>query len=63
MTNQEIKKAIQMTINTLNTIDVKGRENLNHLLGSILTLENLNNHLEEPEITFEEVKDADNQTE
>lgn len=62
MTNQEIKKAIQMTINTLNTIDVKGRENLNHLLGSILTLENINNRLDEPEITFEEVKDADDQT-
>jgi hypothetical protein len=32
---------IHAVINTLNQIDVKGKENLNYLLGSISVLENI----------------------
>lgn len=35
----EIKNNVQMAINTLNTVEVRGRENMNHLLGSIMVLE------------------------
>ena len=30
---------INKVINTLNTVEVKGRDNMNHLLGSIMVLE------------------------
>lgn len=37
----ENKTTLKMVINTLNTIDVRGRGNMNHLLGCIMTLERM----------------------
>lgn len=52
-----IQATIQAVINTLGKIEVKGRENLDYLLGAILTLEQIQKALtapkEEPEITIE----------
>lgn len=39
MSSAEIKDSIVKAINTLNIVEVKGRENLNHLLGAIVVLE------------------------
>lgn len=54
---QDNKKALRTVVNTLNTVEVKGRENMNHLLGAIMVLENLmaQPDEEEPEISIEEV--------
>lgn len=54
---QDNKKALRTVINTLNTVEVKGRENMNHLLGAIMVLENLmaQPDEEEPEISIEEL--------
>lgn len=54
---QDNKKALRTVVNTLNTIEVKGRDNMNHLLGAIMVLENLmaQPDEEEPEISIEEV--------
>lgn len=53
---QENKNALRTVINTLNTVEVKGRENMNHLLGAIMVLEQLVAQKdEEPEIRIEEV--------
>lgn len=61
MTNTEIKTAIVKALNTLNVVEVKGKNNMNHLLGVILTLEELVNKIDEPEIKIEEVS-SDEQT-
>ena len=54
---QDNKKALRTVVNTLNTVEVKGRENMNHLLGAIMVLENLmaQPDEDEPEISIEEV--------
>ena len=41
MTPETIKTNITMVVNTLNGVEVRGRDNMNKLLGCILTLENL----------------------
>lgn len=46
MTQDQIKSSIMAVINTLNTVEVKGRDNMNRLLGSIVTLEKLAAELE-----------------
>jgi hypothetical protein len=38
MKKDEIKNALINSVNTLNTVDVKGEDNMNHLLGVILLL-------------------------
>ena len=53
----ELKKALCTVVNTLNTVEVKGRENMNHLLGAIVLLEQLINADEAPEIKIEEAPD------
>lgn len=45
----ENKTTLQMVINTLNTIEVRGRENMNHLLGCIMALEHIMAQQEEPQ--------------
>ena len=53
---QENKNTLCMVINSLNKVEVKGRENLNPLLGAIMVLEQLVAQKdEEPEIRIEEV--------
>jgi hypothetical protein len=62
----EQKNAIRTVINTLNTVEVKGRENMNHLLGAIMVLEQMlaQPDEQEPEIRIEEVApDAENTAE
>ena len=49
----ENKTTLQMVINTLNTIEVKGRENMNHLLGCIMTLERMMAQKDEQEPKIE----------
>lgn len=39
--NESAKTKIELVINTLNSINVKGKDNLSFLLGSIQTLEAL----------------------
>lgn len=52
---QENKNALRTVINTLNTVEVKGRENMNHLLGAIMVLEQMLAKTDEPELKIEEV--------
>ncbi len=54
MTNTEIKATLSKVINTLNVVEVKGRENLNHLLGVILTLEDIVNNVKTEEAPEDE---------
>lgn len=46
MTQDQIKTSILAVINTLNTVELKGRDNMNRLLGSIVTLEKLVTEIE-----------------
>lgn len=55
----ENKNAIRTVINTLNTVEVKGRENMNHLLGAIMVLENLLAADEAPQMVVEEAPPFD----
>lgn len=41
MTTKEITENIQYVINSLNTLTVSGKDNLNHLLGSMMLLEKI----------------------
>ena len=41
MTSEQIKNNLVSIINTLNTIEIKGRENMNRMLGSIMLLEKI----------------------
>lgn len=41
MTTQELIENLQYVINSLNAISISGRDNLNHLLGSLMLLEKL----------------------
>ena len=52
MTPEEVTKALLNSINTLNTISVRGEEDMNHLLGVILYLKQII-----PEIDKFEVKE------
>ena len=56
MTSKEIKIALKKVVNTLNIVEVRGEENLDHLLGSIYALKQLIESVDAPEITLEEVK-------
>lgn len=61
MTPKQIKTNLISVINTLNTVEVKGRENMNRLLGSIMLLEKTTQeieHLEAPEFTDIKVEEA-----
>lgn len=69
MTPQEIKQFYQDIRNTLNTVEVRGVENMNHLLGCIFAMDNLWPEIskqlavseppaEPPEVTLEEPTDA-----
>ena len=58
----DVRKNLVAVINTLGMIEVKGRENLNHLLGCIMALEQTVKELdnpEVPEITLEPVTEGD----
>lgn len=41
MTTKEITENIQYVLNSLNTLQVSGKDNLNHLLGSMMLLEKI----------------------
>ena len=41
MTTQELIENLQYVLNSLNAISVSGKDNLNHLLGSLMLLEKL----------------------
>ena len=41
MDNQILLQKIVLTINTLNQIEVRGKQNLNYMLGCIQTLESI----------------------
>lgn len=45
MTPEQIKAALKIVVNTLNTVEVKGKDNINHMLGSIMTLEKVINEM------------------
>lgn len=47
--NQNDKKTLRAVVNTLNTIEVKGRENMDRLLGCIMALEHIMAQQEEPQ--------------
>lgn len=49
MTLTEIKNALATISNTLNAITVQGKDNMNHLLGSILLLDKIVANIEEQE--------------
>ena len=49
MTQEQTKNTLAKVINTLNTVEVKGRANMDHLLGCILTLEDMVRGMNEPE--------------
>lgn len=47
--NQNDKNTLRAVVNTLNTIEVKGRENMDRLLGCIMALEHIMAQQEEPQ--------------
>lgn len=57
----EQKNALRTVVNTLNTVETKGRENMNHLLGAIVLLEQMISAEDAPEIKIEEVQDETHQ--
>lgn len=59
MTLTEIKNALATISNTLNAITVQGKDNMNHLLGSILLLDKIVANIEEQE--KKEATDAEHQ--
>lgn len=59
MTQDQIKTNLIAVTNTLNQIDVKGKDNMNRLLGCIMMLENIAKAFDAPpEISLEEVPDG-----
>lgn len=61
MTPEQIKSNLVSIINTLNTIEIKGRENMNRMLGSIVLLEKVIQDVDNigtPEIKLEEIPNA-----
>ncbi len=61
MTLTEIKNALATISNTLNAITVQGKDNMNHLLGSILLLDKIVVNIEEQE-KKEATDNAEHQT-
>ena len=53
----EQKNALRTVVNTLNTVETKGRENMNHLLGAIVLLEQMISAEEAPDIKIKEAPD------
>jgi len=51
--NPQIKSNLQITVNTLNNVAVKGEANLNALLASIQMLRQTIQLCDQPEITIE----------
>ena len=45
LTSEQIKTTLKIVVNTLNTVEVKGKDNINHMLGSIMTLEKVINEM------------------
>lgn len=65
MTPQEIKVNFMNIRNTLDTVEVRGANNMNHLLGCILAMDKLWPEIEKQMVSvemFEEVTNAENQT-
>lgn len=69
MTPQEIKQSFQNIRNTLNTVEVRGAENMNHLLGCIVAMDKLwpeiarqlaasEHPADPPEVSVEEVEES-----
>lgn len=69
MKPEQMKANLISVVNTLNTIEIKGRENMNRMLGSIMLLEKIaqeTEHLETSEIAdikIEEVPHEENPAE
>lgn len=66
MTSEQMKNNLISVINTLNTIEIKGRENMNRLLGSIILLEKVVegiNQEDAPAFKIEEAHDEENPAE
>lgn len=65
MTPQEIKVNYMNIRNTLDAVEVRGANNMNHLLGCILAMDKLWPEIEKQMVSvemFEEVTNAENQT-
>lgn len=63
MTPEQMKINLVSIINTLNTIEIKGRENLNRMLGSIMLLEKMVESINQegtPEFKVEEAPHEEN---
>ena len=63
MTPQEIKVNFMNIRNTLDTVEVRGANNMNHLLGCILAMDKLWPEIEKQMVSvemFEEVTNAEN---
>ena len=59
MTPQEVNKQITDVINTLCTVSVSGKENMDHMLGCIWLLEKLRPEIAAFEQPVKEVSDHD----
>lgn len=66
MTIDELKNNLNAVVNTLNCIEVRGKDNLNRLLGTIMLLEKVMSgvkNIETPEVVSVEVANAEDQAE
>lgn len=66
MTNEQTKANLISVINTLNSIEIRGRENMNRMLGSIILLEKVVEGIgqeDTPAFKIEEVHDEENPAE
>ena len=59
MNPSDLKTGLTSIVNTLNTIEVKGKDNLNKLLGCVMLLEKLIPELEKLEVKADAEHPAD----
>ena len=49
METEKVKQMILTVLNTLNVVEVKGRETMNKMLGAIITLEQIVKNIDKPD--------------
>ena len=49
MNTEEIKKNLEIVINALNNVEVKGMQNLSNIVGTINILQQIYNEIDPPE--------------
>lgn len=59
MNQNELKQNLQMALNTLNTIEVRGRQNLDRLLATIMVLEKTVSAIDTPADGIDQTQESE----